>query len=68
MFKCSLVTDFFTIIVFVIAGTGLNNYDSFGVDMSAFPIISRINATLSDLPEFKAAHPSQQIDCPADLR
>ncbi|KAF9145783.1 Glutathione S-transferase zeta-1 [Mortierella sp. GBA39] len=40
----------------------------FGVDMSAFPIISRINATLSDLPEFKAAHPSQQIDCPADLR
>ncbi|KAF9323995.1 Glutathione S-transferase zeta-1 [Linnemannia elongata] len=40
----------------------------FGVDMSAFPIISRVNATLSDLPEFKAAHPSQQIDCPADLR
>ncbi|KAF9352264.1 Glutathione S-transferase zeta-1 [Mortierella sp. AD094] len=40
----------------------------FGVDMTAFPIISRINSTLSELPEFKAAHPSQQIDCPADLR
>ncbi|KAF9385946.1 Glutathione S-transferase zeta-1 [Mortierella sp. AD011] len=40
----------------------------FGADMTAFPIISRINNTLSELPEFKAAHPSQQIDCPADLR
>ncbi|KAF8980357.1 Glutathione S-transferase zeta-1 [Entomortierella lignicola] len=40
----------------------------FGVDMTAFPIISRINASLSELPEFKAAHPSQQIDCPAELR
>ncbi|KAF9434131.1 Glutathione S-transferase zeta-1 [Entomortierella beljakovae] len=40
----------------------------FGVDMTAFPIISRINTTLSELAEFKAAHPSQQIDCPADLR
>ncbi|KAG0210305.1 Glutathione S-transferase zeta-1 [Mortierella sp. GBA30] len=40
----------------------------FNVDMSAFPIISRINSTLSKIPEFKAAHPSQQVDCPADLR
>ncbi|KAG0255264.1 Glutathione S-transferase zeta-1 [Mortierella polycephala] len=40
----------------------------FGVDMSAFPIISRINSILSELPEFKAAYPTQQIDCPAELR
>ncbi|KAF8946368.1 Glutathione S-transferase zeta-1 [Haplosporangium gracile] len=46
----------------------LYNGVRFGVDMSAFPIISRINSTLSELPEFKAAHPSQQIDCPAELR
>ncbi|KAF9929464.1 Glutathione S-transferase zeta-1 [Linnemannia zychae] len=44
------------------------NAGRFGVDMSAFPIISRVNKALSELPEFKAAHPSQQIDCPADLR
>ncbi|KAI1317392.1 Glutathione S-transferase zeta-1 [Mortierella claussenii] len=40
----------------------------FGVDMNAFPIISRLNRELSELPEFQAAHPSQQIDCPADLK
>ncbi|KAG0353387.1 glutathione S-transferase [Gamsiella multidivaricata] len=40
----------------------------FGVDMSAFPIISRINRSLGELPEFEAAHPSRQIDCPADLK
>ncbi|KAF9396190.1 Glutathione S-transferase zeta-1 [Podila verticillata] len=40
----------------------------FGVDMSAFPIISRINASLSEIDAFKAAHPTKQIDCPADLR
>ncbi|KAF8927133.1 glutathione S-transferase [Dissophora ornata] len=40
----------------------------FGVDMTAFPIISRLNRELNELAEFKAAHPSQQIDCPAELR
>ncbi|KAG0354637.1 Glutathione S-transferase zeta-1 [Podila minutissima] len=40
----------------------------FGVDMTAFPIISRINATLGEIDAFKAAHPTKQIDCPADLR
>ncbi|KAF9965123.1 Glutathione S-transferase zeta-1 [Mortierella alpina] len=40
----------------------------FNVDMAAFPIISRINSTLAEIPEFKAAHPSQQVDCPVELR
>lgn len=38
------------------------NANRFEVDMSQFPIISRINATLSDLPEFQKAHPSQMPD------
>ncbi|KAF9963139.1 Glutathione S-transferase zeta-1 [Modicella reniformis] len=40
----------------------------FGVDMSLFPIISRLNRELSEIPEFQAAHPSCQIDCPDDLK
>ncbi|KAF9910549.1 Glutathione S-transferase zeta-1 [Lobosporangium transversale] len=36
----------------------------FGVDMSAFPIISRLNSKLNELPEFRRAHPSEQIDRP----
>lgn len=41
------------------------NANRFGVDMSKFPIISRINDALSDLPEFKEAHPSAQPDAVA---
>ncbi|XP_071962156.1 maleylacetoacetate isomerase-like [Antedon mediterranea] len=44
------------------------NANRFKVDMSKFPIISRVNAALIELPEFKAAHPSKQPDCPEDLR
>ncbi|KAG0057636.1 Glutathione S-transferase zeta-1 [Gryganskiella cystojenkinii] len=44
------------------------NGERWGVDMSAYPITMRINKTLSEIPEFKAAHPSQQIDCPPELR
>jgi maleylacetoacetate isomerase len=44
------------------------NAKRFEVDMSQFPIISRIDAALSDLPEFKKAHPSRQPDTPDDLR
>ena len=40
----------------------------FKVDMSQFPVISRIDESLSELEAFKAAHPSQQPDCPEDLR
>jgi len=36
--------------------------------MSAYPNISRISKALNEIPEFKAAHPTQQIDCPAELR
>lgn len=40
----------------------------FKVDMNNFPIISRIAGALSELPEFEAAHPSKQPDCPEELR
>ena len=40
----------------------------FKVDMSQFPVISRIHESLSELEAFMAAHPSQQPDCPEDLR
>ena len=40
----------------------------FKVDMSQFPVIARINETLLQIDEFKASHPSQQPDCPAELR
>ncbi|XP_033123232.1 maleylacetoacetate isomerase-like isoform X1 [Anneissia japonica] len=44
------------------------NANRFKVDMSKYPIISRIDTSLSELDEFKAAHPSKQPDCPEDLR
>ncbi|ORZ07262.1 glutathione S-transferase [Lobosporangium transversale] len=40
----------------------------FGVDMTAYPIMSRINSTLEQLEAFKAAHPTRQPDCPPELR
>ena len=44
------------------------NAGRFSVDMDQFPIISKLNETLSLRPEFQAAHPSQQPDCPIELR
>lgn len=44
------------------------NAGRFGVNMTNFPIISRINTALSNLEAFKIAHPSQQPDCPDDMR
>jgi len=44
------------------------NANRFSVDMSQFPIISRLNQSLSERPEFKAAHPKQQTDCPPEMR
>jgi maleylacetoacetate isomerase len=38
------------------------NAQRFDVDVSAFPNIARINALCTDLPAFKAAHPSRQPD------
>lgn len=38
------------------------NAGRFGVDMSQYPIIARIDATVAKLPAFKAAHPSAQPD------
>jgi len=41
---------------------------SFGIDMTAYPVMSRINAALEQVEEFMAAHPSRQPDCPPELR
>ena len=40
----------------------------FKVDMSAYPTISRIEAALSELEAFKKAQPTQQPDCPPELK
>jgi len=38
------------------------NAQRFDIDLKAFPNIARINALCTDLPAFKAAHPSRQPD------
>ncbi|KAG0285234.1 Glutathione S-transferase zeta-1 [Linnemannia gamsii] len=40
----------------------------FAVDMSMYPIMSRINSELEAVPAFQAAHPTQQPDCPPEQR
>ena len=40
----------------------------FQVDMTRFPTISRVAASLATRPEFQAAHPSSQPDCPEELK
>lgn len=40
----------------------------FKISLEKFPHITRINAYLESLEEFKKAHPSQQPDCPDDLK
>ena len=44
------------------------NAARFSVDMSQFPIIQKLNESLSSRPEFMAAHPTQQPDCPQELK
>ncbi|ORY03260.1 Maleylacetoacetate isomerase [Basidiobolus meristosporus CBS 931.73] len=46
----------------------LYNAKRFGVDMSRFPIITRIDEELSHIEAFKAAHWQSQPDCPASLK
>ncbi|CAI2316001.1 unnamed protein product [Caenorhabditis sp. 36 PRJEB53466] len=40
------------------------NANIYKVDMSPYPTMNRINATLAELPHFKAAHPDAQPDAP----
>lgn len=44
------------------------NANRFNVDVSKFPVASRINAALMQLDAFKTAHPSQQPDCPDEMK
>jgi maleylacetoacetate isomerase len=44
------------------------NATRFGVDMSEFPIISRIDQELAKIDAFARAHWSRQPDCPESLR
>lgn len=41
------------------------NAGRFGVDMSKFPVISRINENLMKIPAFEKGHPAKQPDTPA---
>jgi len=40
------------------------NAERFKVDMAAFPIISRVNASLLEHKAFQVTSPGNQIDCP----
>ncbi|EGD74886.1 glutathione transferase zeta 1 [Salpingoeca rosetta] len=44
------------------------NAERFKVDMSQYPTIQRVAAALGELPEFEAAMPTKQPDCPEELR
>ncbi|KAI9595251.1 hypothetical protein BDF19DRAFT_385428 [Syncephalis fuscata] len=44
------------------------NAHRFGVDMSQFPTITRIDANLASVDAFRKAHFSRQPDCPPELR
>jgi len=44
------------------------NAKRFNVDMSQFPTITRLEQYLSTLSVFSAAHPTQQPDCPDELK
>lgn len=40
----------------------------FKVSLEQYPIIRRVNESLEKLPQFKVAHPSNQPDCPPELK
>jgi len=44
------------------------NANRFKVDMSAFPTITRVHEALTLVDACKAAHPSNQPDCPEDAK
>lgn len=44
------------------------NARRFGVELSAFPLVSAIESRLAALPVFASSHPTQQPDCPLELR
>jgi len=44
------------------------NANRFKVDMAKYPTISRVNEACIKLPEFKAADPTAQPDCPDELK
>ncbi|XP_072284509.1 maleylacetoacetate isomerase isoform X1 [Pyxicephalus adspersus] len=44
------------------------NANRFKMDMTPYPIISRINQSLLELEAFQISHPSRQPDTPAELR
>lgn len=43
------------------------NAHRFKVSISNHPLISRLETTLSKIPEFQRAHASAQPDCPPEL-
>lgn len=57
--KCSIHCYLLTISIFEI--------NRFHVDLRPYPIILRIDRELEANPAFRAAHPSNQPDCPPEL-
>jgi len=42
--------------------------ERFGIDMKAFPLLTKINENCLQLEAFKKAHPFRQIDTPEEMR
>lgn len=53
---------------FLLVSKFLNNFSfiRFHVDLRPYPIILRIDRELEGHPAFRAAHPSNQPDCPPE--
>ena len=46
----------------------LYNARRFDIDLTPYPTILRVEAAVSEIPEFKTSHPSAQPDTPADAK
>ncbi|KAI7863264.1 glutathione transferase zeta 1 [Spinellus fusiger] len=46
----------------------VHNAEKFKLDLTPFPLITRINNTLMALEEFQQTHPFSQSDCPEELK
>jgi len=44
------------------------NANRFKVDLTLYPVISRVAENLQKLPAFQVSHPHQQTDCPESLK
>ncbi|CAG7836454.1 unnamed protein product [Allacma fusca] len=59
--------DQITLVDLVVVPQTVNAF-KWNIDMSQYPIISRMYTTLMELEEFKTSSPLEQPDCPSELR